>query len=477
MTNPKLGCKKYGSIRWFGKKIGSLATQANTAHPKRNPKHGARFQLFNSNTHLFQTLSFMNTSAQKNYFGPFITMVFLFFIVGFLTVVFQQFQEPLKSTFLSDVEGIKNTLSILVTFTWFLAYPIMGATGSKWVDAYGYKKTLVRALSVMVVGLLISAGSAWIGSVENPIRLAGIPLGFFIFLVGSFVVGGAVTIMQVVINPYLAACEVKGTSPIQRITIGGSSNSIGTTLAPYFVAGIVFGGASMADIKIDQVLVPFLALAVTIAIVIAVVGRLTLPTIEGTTNEGGQKLEKSIWSFTHLTLGVVAIFSYVGVEVAIGANINMYASWLGGSFAAAGAKMAMLYWGGMLVGRLMGSFLSKVSAQMQLTATTIGAMALVALAMFSGNPWFLVGIGLLHSIMWSGIFSLAITGLGKYTSKGSGALMIGVLGGAIVPLVQGIAADALGGNWTWTWLIVVVGELYILFYALSGSKVRQSAEN
>ena len=412
-------------------------------------------------------------STQKSYLGPFLTMVFLFFIVGFLTVVFQQFQKPLESAFLSNVEAIKNTLSIMVTFTWFLAYPIMGGTGSKWVDHYGYKKTLLRALILMVFGLLISSGSAYIGSMENAVSIAGVPVGFFVFLIGSFVVGAAATIMQVVINPYLAACNVKGTSSIQRITIGGSSNSIGTTMAPYFVAGIVFGGAAISDIKIDQVIIPFVALAITIAVVVAIVSRLTLPNIEGTTNEGGQKLEKSIWSFTHLKLGVVGIFFYVGVEVCIGANINMYADWLGGSFAAAASKMAMMYWGGMLIGRLVGSTLSRVSAKTQLVVTSVGATILVLISMITTNPWFLVGIGLLHSIMWSGIFSLAIADLGKYTSKASGVLMIGVLGGAIMPLMQGMMADVLGGNWAWTWTIVIVGELYILYYALAGSKVKQ----
>ncbi|WP_439185136.1 hypothetical protein [Carboxylicivirga taeanensis] len=414
-------------------------------------------------------------NQQKSYLGPFITMVFLFFIVGFLTVVFQQFQTPLREAFLGaeSIKSIKNTLTIMVTFAWFLAYPLTGNTGSKWVDRFGYKNTLLRALGVMVVGLLITAGSAYLGSMKDGVVLAGIPLGFFVFLIGSYVVGAAATIMQVVINPYLTACKVKGTSAIQRITIGGSSNSIGTTSAPYFVSGLVFGGASMAEVDINKVIIPFMLLAVTIALVIFIVSRLSLPNIEGTTNEGGEKLEKSIWSFSHLKLGVIGIFFYVGVEVAIGANINVYAEWLGGSFAEAAAKMATLYWGGMLVGRLIGSTLSKISAKVQLVTTSVGATVLVLISMVTGNPWFLVGIGLLHSIMWGGIFSLAVADLGKYTSKASGALMIGVIGGAILPLLQGVMADMLGGNWAWTWTLVILGELYILYYALIGSKVHQ----
>ena len=412
---------------------------------------------------------------QKNYVGPFITMVFLFLIVGFLTVVFQQFQKPLESAFLSKVGNIKNTLAVMVTFAWFLAYPLTGGIGSRWVDKFGFKKTLGRALIIMIAGLIVCSVSAWLGT-KPGITIGVIPVGFFVFLIGSFIVGSAATIMQVVINPYLAASKVPKTTEITRINIGGSANSIGTTLAPYFVSGIAFGGVAIANVKIDQVIVPFLALAITIAIVTFVVNRLTLPNIEGTTNESGEVLEKSIWSFSHLKLGCIGLFCYVGIEVAIGANISMYANWLGGSFAAKASLMATLYWGGMLVGRLIGSTLHKIPAQVQLAVTTIGATILVFVSIFTGNPWLLVCIGFLHSIMWSGIFSLAIAKLGKYTPKGSGALMIGVIGGAIIPLVQGMLVDAMGGVWTWTWLIIAVGELYILYYALVGCKVKQSGE-
>ena len=411
---------------------------------------------------------------QKNYLGPFITMVFLFLIVGFLTVVFQQFQKPLETAFLGNAEKVKNTLAVMVTFAWFLAYPLTGGIGSKWVDKFGHKKTLERALIVMIAGLIVCSGSAWLGAKTN-IAIGVISIGFFVFLVGSFIVGSAATIMQVVINPYLAASKVQGTSEITRINIGGSANSIGTTLAPYFVSSVIFGGVSITNVKIEQVIVPFLVLALTIAIIAFIVNRLTLPTIAGTTNEGGEVLEKSIWSFSHLRLGVIGLFFYVGIEVAIGANILMYANWLGGSFAERAALMVTLYWGGLLVGRLIGSTLSKIPAQIQLAVTTVAATLLVLASIFTNNPWLLVVVGLLHSIMWSGIFSLAISKLGKYTPKGSGALMIGVIGGAIIPLIQSMLVDAIGG-WRWTWFIVAAGELYILYYALSGCKVKQSGE-
>lgn len=436
------------------------------------------------------------TQKQVNYIGPFITLVFLFFVVGFLTTANGQFQGPLKAAFLQNAGDLKNTFATLITFSWFLAYPLTGGVGSSWVTKYGYKGTLVRGLFIMIVGLFIFFLSSWF-TVKFPdssvqIASATVPSGFFIFLIGSFVVGASATILQVVINPYLVACTVKGTQPIQRLAIGGSSNSIGTTIAPFFVTGIVFGGLSMEQVQVSQLMMPFIALVVVMFVVALVVMKLSLPDIEGTKAEVGEKLEKSVWSFTHLTLGVIAIFFYVGVEVAIGANINLYAieqEALNGPFSFFGnssltvfginfaipALMATLYWGGMLIGRLVGSSLSKVPPRVQLVVTTVSATTLTILAIVMNSPWLLVAVGLFHSIMWGAIFTLSVAKLGKYTSVASGVFMIGVVGGAILPLLQGMLADAMGG-WRWTWLIVIFGELFMLYYALLGSRIRQSAE-
>lgn len=432
---------------------------------------------------------------QINYLGPFITLVFLFFVVGFLTTANGQFQGPLKAAFLQYAGDLKNTFATLITFSWFLAYPLTGKVGSSWVTKYGYKGTLVRGLLIMIMGLLIFFVSSWftLQFLDAKVHITSvvIPFGFFIFLVGSFVVGASATILQVVINPYLVACTVKGTQPIQRLAIGGSSNSIGTTIAPFFVTGIVFGGLSMEKVQVSQLMLPFVTLAIAMLIVALVVMRLSLPDIEGTKAEVGEKLERSVWSFSHLTLGVIAIFFYVGVEVAIGANINLYAieqETLNGPFTFFGnssltlfginfaipAFMATLYWGGMLIGRLVGSSLSKVPPRVQLIITTVSATIFTILAIVMNNPWMLVATGLFHSIMWGAIFTLSISKLGKYISVASGVFMIGVVGGAILPLLQGILADGIGG-WRWTWFIVVFGELFMLYYALIGSRLRQSA--
>lgn len=427
----------------------------------------------------------MNNKSTTSYTGPFITMVFLFFIVGFLTVVNQQFQSPLQHALLKESGSIKNVLTVLITFSWFLSYPLTGGIAAKLVNKHGYKSTMIRALLLMIFGLAIFEASVlyqqYIGTTVS-FGSVTIPVAFFIFLLGSYTVGAAVTIMQVVINPYLVASKVKGTSDVQRLTIGGTSNSIGTTLAPFFVGGIIFGGHSIGNIGLSTLTIPFIGLMITIAIVTLVVKNLSLPDIAGTTTKGSnEKLERSIWSFRHLALGVVAIFIYVGVEVCVGANIKLHAESLGGKYlentswfgvqVTLAALMASTYWLLMLVGRIIGAFLNKIPAKPQLVFTSIAAMILLAIAMITSNPWFLVATGLCHSIMWPAIFPLAIKGLGKYTSAGTGALMIGVLGGGVLPLMQAAMADI--GGWDWTWSIVIIGEVYLLYYALVGHKIRK----
>lgn len=412
----------------------------------------------------------------RNHLGPFITMVFLFFIVGFLTTANTQFQGPLKEAFLSKAGGLKNTIATLITFSWFLAYPIAGGIGSKWVAKHGYKGTLTRGIAVMFFGLFFFFLSSWftVRFPEADVKMAGslIPVGYFIFLIGSFTVGASATILQVVLNPYLSACEVKGTQPVQRLAIGGSSNSVGTTIAPYFVTGVVFGGAAMSDVRVEQITIPFLSLMAVAMVLFLVIRSLTLPDIEGTRAEEGEKLEDSVLSFRHLTLGVIAIFFYVGAEVCIGANINMYAIEM--EFYSP-ALLATLYWGGMLVGRVVGSSLSKVSPKVQLVVTTSTATVLILLAIILNNLWLLAAVGLFHSIMWGAIFTLSVNKLGKYTNAASGVFMIGVIGGAVFPLLQGLIAD-LSGGWRLSWLMVIACELYMLYYALWGSKVLKTAE-
>lgn len=429
---------------------------------------------------------------------PLVIVTFIYFIVGFLTTVNEQLQAPLQFTFLKYSGYLKNTLTTLVSFFFFLGYLINGTLGSRWVNRFGYKNTILRGLLFIVVGLCMYLVSAVFGyylpHLEFHFKGGAIPYGFFIFLLGSYLMGTSAAIIQVVVNPYVASYDLPGTQPVQRLNITTAVNSIGTTSAPFFVTVIIFSGIPIDKIEIQQLIIPFLMIIGCILLVWLLTKRLELPDIANTRAVEGETLEKSIWSFRHFALGVVAIFFYVGTEVAIGANINLYAfelmkegkpiTFFGKSELIIGsydlgihALLSTLYWGGFLVGRLFSSFFSTVSARKQLTVTTILATILAIVTIYTQNLWFLVAIGLLHSSMWSCIYSLAIKDLNKYTSKASGVFISAVFGGAVFTLIQGGLADVLG-SWRWTWILTVICELVMLYYALYGSKVRkQDVEN
>lgn len=466
------------------------------------------------------------TQKQQSYFIPFIVMVVLMSLIGLITSLNQQFQAPMQAAYLIKTGTYTNTFTTLLVFAFFLAYLVMGNVCSAFIDKNGYKKTLLTGLVILIAAFGLYELSAYVfDTIDFPnfktvideaknlialydpnskeaslstmqsvaaesgnfgvnistsgefkgltylqaFRLSFLPTAYWIFLLAAFVAGTALTFLQSVVNPYIVACDVKGTSGVQRQSISGAGNSVMTTIGPLLVAYLIFKGKEGLEINITSLYIPLLVLILLVAIIVFVLKGMDLPDIAGTLKKKGEVLPDSVWSFSHLKLGVIAIFFYVGVEVCVGANINLFAMGQGFTLKTA-ANMAFFYWGGMLVGRLCGSFLSKVSANFQLAVTSIGAAALLILSIITRNPWILVGVGLFHSIMWPAIFALAIEGLGRYTSKGSGALMMGVVGGAVLPLVQGSLADVLG-SWTWTWLIVIAGEVYLLFYALSGYKV------
>lgn len=433
----------------------------------------------------------MNTQ-KRNSLGPFLVLTFIYFIVGFLTTVNGQFQGPLKITFLSEVDELKNTLTTLISFFFFLGYLLNSSLGGKWINAHGYKKTLMRALMVMIMGLSMYFLSSWfaVHYGEAGIRILDdrIPYGYFIFLLGSYLMGTSAALLQVVINPYIAAYELPNTQPVQRMNIVCAINSFGTTIAPFFVTGVMFAGVALESVEASQLMVPFMAIALCVVVTTLITSRLKLPDIQGTRAESGEKLKRSIWSFRHLTLGVVAIFFYVGAEVAVGVNVNLHAMELieagsGLSFFGKNhlilwgldlgipALLATLYWGGLMIGRLVFSLFNNVSPQRLLTVTTVIAIVLTLIAILSNNLWVLVSVGLCHSVMWSAIFTLAIKGLKKYTSKASGIFMMGVFGGAVFPVLQGVLADA-WCSWQWTWIIVVVCEAVMLYYAQIGSRIK-----
>lgn len=430
---------------------------------------------------------------EKHRLGPFIVLTFIYFIVGFLTTVNGQFQGPLQTAFLSGAGEFKNTFITLIPFFFFLGYLLNSTLGGKWINSFGYKKTLICALLVMLSGLIVFLFSSWFAmnyeGLSVSIASVSIPYGYFIFLAGSYLMGTSAALLQVVINPYIAAYDVPGTQPVQRMNIVCAVNSFGTMIAPFFVTGVMFGGLSMEKVHIQQLIIPFIALVVGIALITIITQQLYLPDVAGTKTNNGEKLERSIWSFRHLKLGVVAIFFYVGAEVSIGVNVNLHAlelektgeglSFFGmhhlvlwGMDLGIPALLATLYWGGFMVGRLALSFFSKISPRTQLTVTTSLAIIFTIVAILTNNLWVLVAVGLFHSVMWGCIFTLSIQGLSKYTSRASGVFMMGVFGGAVFPVLQGILAD-LWGAWQWTWGLVIVCELVMLYYAQIGSRIKE----
>ncbi len=410
---------------------------------------------------------------------PFIFMVILMALIGFITSLNQQFQAPLKETFLAESGALKNAFATFITFSFFLSYLLMGPVSARYLQRCGYKKTLLKGIVVVTFSLIIFELSAlsfqWIGEGSlNHITIGSIrlPLGYFLFLIGSFVSGTGLTYLQSSVNPYVVVCNVPHTTGVTRQNIAGTGNSLMTTLVPLFVGLVIFGGKEGSELEVSAIFLPMAILILFVGLLYFGVRTTNLPELPNTTEAKGEHLEHSVFSFRHLTLGVIGIFMYVGCEVCVGSNIVLYAQQdLGISYEMA-VKWASLYWFSMLVGRFFSSFLSMIKAHIQLAVSTFCAGLLVVLAILLKMPWLLIGVGLFHSLMWGAIFSLSLEGLGKYTARATGVLLMGVVGGAILPFTQGLLAD-LFHSWTWTWLLIIAGEVYMLYYALWGYKPKQ----
>lgn len=408
--------------------------------------------------------------------GPFLLLTFIYFIVGFLTTVNGQCQGPLKVAFLSEATQMRNSLTTFISFAFFLGYLVNSSRTGRMLNQIGYKRTLIRALIVMVEGLVFYTASAscvkLFANVGVTVNGDFVPLGYFVFLMGSFLMGTSAAMLQVVINPYVAAYPLPGTTAVQRMNFTCAINSIGTTVAPLFVTGIMFAGVPLESVRAEQLTLPFILMAVCIVVTTLTTNRLALPDIEGTRSTGnaavGDAPKRSIWSFRNLRYGVITIFFYVGTEVSIGSNINLHAMDLAAAGAAVSpALLATIYWGGFLVGRMASSAMSGVAPRPMLITVTIGAIALMTASMLTENLWLLAAVGLFHSVMWSCVFTLAVDGLGEYTSRASGVFMMGVFGGAVFPVLQGVLADW-AGSWQYTWSIALVCEFVLLWYGLRG---------
>ena len=408
-----------------------------------------------------------------------IVMILLFGMISFVTNLASPMGDVLKNQF-----GVANWMGTLGVFANFIAYAVMGIPAGNLLQKRGYKFTALAAVSVGFTGV----------GVQTIAGLLSGNLAFGIYLLGAFIAGFSMCMLNIVVNPMLNKLAGGGNRGNQLLQIGGSFNSFMGT-AVIFLTGVFV--PSIVDAEIKQVFpLMFIALAIfAVAFVVIMFTQIPESAPQVATKSEASKVGPM--SFRHFVLGAVAIFIYVGVEVGIP---NVLQKWLqnGGLSVESGAEgiaatVAATYWLLMLVGRLTGAALgAKVSAKTMLTAVSVlglglvlGAMFLdpansVNLPVFKGTEGFgvanvpvnaalLVLCGLCTSVMWGGIFNLAVEGLGKYTEKASGIFMALVCGGGILPLLQNYVVD-LTGNYLVSYWVIVAGLAYLLFYALIGSK-------
>ena len=408
-----------------------------------------------------------------------IVMILLFGMISFVTNLASPMGDVLKNQF--DVANWMGTLGV---FANFIAYACMGIPAGNLLQKRGYKFTALAAIAVGFTGVGVQT-------------IAGLLEGntaFGVYLLGAFIAGFSMCMLNIVVNPMLNKLAGGGNRGNQLLQVGGSFNSFMGT-AVIFLSGIFV--PSVLDAKISQVFpLMFIALAI-FAIAFIVVLRTDIPENAPQQIQAKEKDKYSPMSFRHFVLGAIAIFIYVGVEVGIP---NVLQKWLqnGGlglnpNAESIAATVTATYWLLMFFGRLAGAALgAKFSAKAMLTAVSLlglvfvgGAMILdpantVNLPVFKGTEGFgmaevpvnaalLVLCGLCTSVMWGGIFNLAVEGLGKYTEKASGIFMAMVCGGGILPLLQNGIVDWTGSYLTSYW-VIVAGLAFLLYYALIGSK-------
>ncbi|HNX56300.1 MAG TPA: MFS transporter [Prolixibacteraceae bacterium] len=420
-------------------------------------------------------------SQNKNYTVPIIMMIMLFGMISFVTNLAAPMGIVLKSQF-----AVTNLLGLLGNAANFIAYAVMGIPSGILLQRIGYKKTALIAIAVGFVGVGIQYLSGY--SDQNS--------AFAVYLIGAFVAGFSMCLLNTVVNPMLNTLGGGGNKGNQLIQVGGSFNSVMATATPMIV-GILIGDAAKAQITN---IFPFMYAAMAVfAIVFVVLYFVNIPEPHAEqSSEPLGNLMSGALKFRHFILGAVGIFVYVGVEVGTPGVLNYFLvdpATPNALNATTAGFVAGTYWFLMLIGRLVGASIgAKVSSKTMLTFASGLGLVLVLLAMFSPastlvslpvlksidgvtsfgllevpiNAAFLVLVGLCTSIMWGGIFNLAVEGLGKYIAAASGIFMTMVCGGGILPAIQGWVADIAG--YLPSYWVIVAGLGYLLFYALVGSK-------
>ena len=414
-----------------------------------------------------------------------ITMIFLFGMISFVTNLAAPMGIVLKNQF-----DVSNALGMLGNFGNFIAYAVMGIPSGILLQRVGYKKTALIAVAIGFIGV----GIQFLSGHSSP------EMAFAVYLIGAFVAGFSMCLLNTVVNPMLNKLGGEGNKGNQLIQVGGSFNSVMATITPMFV-GILIAG-SIEKATISQIFpVMYTAMAVfAFAFFVLLFVRIPEPNAAATT-EPISTLMKGALKFRHFVLGAIAIFVYVGIEVGVPGTLNLF---LTDPVEKGGAGIASTisgfvvgtYWFLMLIGRLAGASLgAKVSSKAMLTFTSALGLILLFLAIFSStgtlvnlpvlqqsatgglsfgfaevpiNAMYLVLVGLCTSIMWGGIFNLAVEGLGKYLAAASGLFMVLVCGGGILPVIQGWVADVAG--FMASYWVIIAALAYLLYYGLVGCK-------
>ncbi len=406
-----------------------------------------------------------NTKQSKNIL-PIAVMFSLFFMIAFVTNFAGSMGVIVKNQF-----NASSALSQLGTLANFIAYACMGIPAGIILKRKGYKFTSLAAVTVGFIGV----GVQW---------LSGYVESFGVYVLGAFIAGFSMCMLNIVVNPMLNTLGGGGNRGNQLIQFGGSCNSIGGTIAPILLGYLIGGNLETASVA-DAAPAMLIAMGIfLLAFVIIFFTNIPEPHIETAEQRASKTKDKySPLSFRHFVLGALAIFCYVGVEVGIPNMANLYMSNNPQVGAAIAGTVVGLYWLMMMVGRLIGGSIGgKVSSKTMLTAVSGAAIVLLLAVMFLPEAWVIAfkGVqlpismilmflcGLCMSVMWGAIFNLAAEGLGKYTPAASGIFMALVCGGGIIPFLQGLFADAVGYIFSYSLLVLCL--LYILWYALVGSK-------
>ena len=410
-------------------------------------------------------------AATQNYSRPLAIVTTLFFMWGFLTCLNDILIPHLKAIF-----DLSYARVMLIQFSFFSAYFLFSIPWSKVVNTIGYKTTMVVGLLTMAVGAFLFIPAASVVS-------------YPLFLAALLVLAAGITGLQVSANAYVDLLGKPETAS-SRLDLTQAFNSLGTTLAPKVGGLLILSAAPLAIAQLLQltpeaqhlyrvqqassVKMPYTAIGVALLLLAVLIGLSKLPKIETATTLPGQEGDDSIWKHRNLLLGALGIFAYVGAEVSIGSFLVNYFGLpeIAGLSAKTAAGFVSFYWAGAMIGRFLGAgLLRQFKAGRLLAICSIIAATLVTASMLSGGRvamWSILAVGLFNSIMFPTIFSLGVAELGPLTGNGSGILNMAIVGGAILPVTQGVIADHLGLHHAF--ILPVICYLYILFFGLSGSK-------